>query len=148
RDELDLDERTWTIPASRSKNKHAHTVPLSNAAMEVIASALDGGYLFDNLPGHAVAKTIRLAQERFGIDHWTAHDLRRSAVTNMAKLGVTPIVLGHVINHRSVTKAGVTLAVYAQYDYAKEKREALELWANRLAAIVASGAAVIPMRRA
>ena len=44
--------------------------------------------------------------------HWTAHDLRRTAVTRMAKLGVSPIVLGHVINHRSVTKAGVTLGVY------------------------------------
>ena len=39
----------------------------------------------------------------------------------MAKLGISPIVLGHVINHRSVTKAGVTLAVYSQYDYGKEK---------------------------
>jgi hypothetical protein len=38
--------------------------------------------------------------------------------------------------------------VYAHYDYAKEKREALELWAERLAGIVGSGAAVIPMRRA
>ena len=39
----------------------------------------------------------------------------------MAKLGVSPIVLGHVINHRSVTKAGVTLGVYSQYDYAKNE---------------------------
>ena len=45
----------------------------------------------------------------------------------MAELGVSPIVLAHVINHRSVTKAGVTLAVYSHYS-AKEKREALELW--------------------
>ena len=43
---------------------------------------------------------------------------------------MAPIVLGHVINHRSVTKAGVTLAVYSQYDYSKEKREALELWSS------------------
>ena len=36
----------------------------------------------------------------------------------MAELGVSPIVLAHVINHRSVTKAGVTLSVYSRYDYA------------------------------
>ena len=67
----------------------------------------------------------------------------------MAELGVSPIVLAHVINHRSVTKAGVTLAVYTHYDYAREKREALALWADRLAAIVNGGAAkVIPMHRA
>ena len=66
----------------------------------------------------------------------------------MAELGVSPIVLAHVINHRSVTKAGVTLAVYSHYDYAKEKREPLELWADHLAGIVGGGAAkVLPMRR-
>jgi hypothetical protein len=66
----------------------------------------------------------------------------------MAKLGVSPIVLGHVINRISVTKAGVTLSVYSQYDYAKEKREALDLWAAHLSEIVQRGAKVLPMRRA
>ena len=100
-----------------------------------------------SLRADAVSKTITKAQERVGIEHWTAHDLRRTAVTCMAQLGVAPIVLGHVINHRSVTKAGVTLAVYAHYDYGKEKREALELWAERLAAIVGTAAPkVLPLR--
>ena len=40
----------------------------------------------------------------------------------MARLGVAPIVLGHVANHRTTTRAGVTLAVYSQYTYDKEKR--------------------------
>jgi aspartate carbamoyltransferase regulatory subunit len=66
----------------------------------------------------------------------------------MARLGVSPIVLGHVINHISVTRAGVTLSVYSQYDYAKEKREALNLRAAHLDAIVQGGAMVLPMRRA
>jgi integrase len=133
RGELDLEAGIWTIPSSRSKNKRAHTVPLSDAAVAVITSVLDGDYLFPGehgvgaLPVHTVGCAIRRAQGRFGIAQWTAHDLRRTAVTNMAKLGVSPIVLGHVINHVSVTKAGVTLSVYSHYDYAKEKREALDL---------------------
>jgi hypothetical protein len=53
-----------------------------------------------------------------------------------------------VINHRSITKAGVTLSVYSHYDYAKEKREALELWANRLQGIVAGGAEIVSIGRA
>jgi len=155
--EIDLRTRVWTIPSARSKNKHTHTVPLSAAAIPVIEEARSdarGDVLFPDdagkgsLRADAVSKTITKAQERIGIAHWTAHDLRRTAVTGMAQLGVAPIVLGHVINHRSVTKAGVTLAVYAHYNYAKEKREALELWAERLAGIVGTGAAVIPMRRA
>ena len=47
--------------------------------------------------------------------------------------------LGHVANHRTTTRAGVTLAVYSQYTYDKEKREALDLWAGRIAAIVGPG---------
>jgi integrase len=120
--------------------------------MAVITSVLDGDYLFPGehgkgvIPGHTVGCAIRRAQGRFGLAQWTAHDLRRTAVTNMAKLGVSPIVLGHVINHVSVTKAGVTLAVYSQYDYAREKWQALELWASHLDAIVRGGAKVVPMR--
>ena len=78
----------------------------------------------------AVARTILRANEtskerplgRFGIAPWSAHDLRRTALTGMARLGVAPIVLGHVANHRTTTRAGVTLAVYSQYTYDKEKR--------------------------
>src|SRR5258708_35898754 len=54
----------------------------------------------------------------------------------MAELGVAPIVLGHIANHRTTTKAGITLGVYVQYAWEKEKRAALELWADRLPGIV------------
>ena len=76
----------------------------------------------------AVARTILRANAtgRFGIPSWSAHDLRRTALTGMARLGVAPIVLGHVANHRTTTRAGVTLSVYSQYDYNREKRQALD----------------------
>ena len=61
----------------------------------------------------------------------------------MVELGVSPLTVGHIANHRSTTKAGMTLGVYVQYDFSKEKREALELWAGRLAAIVGGGAATV-----
>jgi integrase len=140
--ELDAKQRLWTIPASRSKNKHSHSVPLTHEAF-ALAEAISVG---EKLPSYGVGKIIRRAQRRFGIAQWTAHDLRRTAVTNMAKLGVSPIVLGHVINHRSVTKAGVTLSVYSQHTYEREKREALELWAAHLDGIVRGGAMVLPMK--
>jgi integrase len=144
-DELDLKATTWTIPGSRSKNGHASTVPLSLLAKEIIKEALgEGPFVFPrpdaagSFPAQAVARTIARASGRFGIPHWTAHDLRRTAVSMMAKLGVPPIVLGHVINHRSVTKAGVTLSVYSHYDYAAEKRQALDQWATHIQSIVRS----------
>lgn len=147
-DEVDLQARTWTIPAARSKNKHAHTVPLSDTAFAIVKDAMTNksDRLFHDVGSNSFAKCVQRA--RWGIAHFTTHDLRRTAVTKMAELGVSPIVMASVINHRSVTKAGVTLAVYSQYDYGKEKREALELWAERLSAIV-SGAApkIISMQR-
>jgi len=132
---------------------------LSTTAVELIKEAIaDAGeraeYVFPNKDGKGllsplvVAKTVLRAQEideerphgRFGIPHWTPHDLRRTALTNFAALGIVPVVAGAVANHVSVTKATITLAVYTQYTYEREKREALELWADRLRAIVVAGA--------
>jgi hypothetical protein len=67
----------------------------------------------------------------------------------MSRLGVPPHVIGAVANHRSVTKATVTFQHYVKYDYSREKREALDLWAARLAAVIAGEpAAVVPLRGA
>jgi integrase len=148
--ELDIQKHLWTLPGDRTKNKHAHSVPLSYTAVEIIEDAIaDGGgsdFVFPNEAAdgpfdvRAVAHTIRRAKDRIGLAAWTPHDLRRTAATGMARLGVSPIVIGNVLNHRTVSKAGVTLSVYAHYDYAKEKREALDLWADRIAAVVGEGA--------
>jgi hypothetical protein len=37
--------------------------------------------------------------------------------------------VGNIANHRTTTKAGITLGVYVHHAYEREKREALELWA-------------------
>ncbi len=153
-DELDLEKRLWSLPGSRTKNASPHTVPLSEMAVTIIKEALkaagdDAKWVFpsneESIRPHAVARTLSRAQKptkdnpqgKFGIAEWTAHDLRRTALTNLAQLGVQPIVIGAIANHLSVTKATVTFAHYVNYDYASEKRQALELWASRLAAMLA-----------
>jgi integrase len=139
--EIDLDRRVWNIPGSRTKNGHPHSVPLSQMALDLVAEGAPG------ISRKHVSDTICDHQDQFGIDRWTAHDLRRTALTKMAELGVAPIVLGHVANHRTTTKAGMTLSVYVHHQYEKEKREALELWADRLKGVVEGGAEVVPMRQ-
>jgi integrase len=146
RAELDLTRREWHLPGTRTKNGTAHCVALSDLAIRIITEALadadNSPFVFPSngnaLPAMAVARTIVRAQGRFGIAQWSAHDLRRSAITNMARLGVPPIVLGHVANHRTTTKAGVTLGVYAHHDYANETRQALNQWSAHLASLVES----------
>jgi integrase len=148
RGELDLKHKMWKLPGTRTKNGHPHAVPLSPLALELIGNP-DSEQVFPNGtcdPSLSVSRIIYRAKDRFGIPHWTVHDLRRTALTGMAKLGVAPIVLGHIANHRTTTKAGMTLSVYVHHAYEKEKREALELWADRLQGIIAGGAEVVTMR--
>ena len=66
---------------------------------------------------------------------WVFHDLRRTAASGMAGIGIPPHVVEAVLNHKSGTIKGVA-AVYNRYAYATEKRQALDAWARRLAAIV------------
>src|SRR5262249_45485912 len=142
---------TWNIPAERSKNGHPHTVPLTPLALSIIDAATgarsplvaDGSGIFD-VSRNVVSDIIwRYGQtitpgngSANGNNNWTAHDLRRTALTGMARLGVSPIVIANVANHRSVSKAGVTLGIYIQHTYEAEKRDALTQWATRLQTIV------------
>jgi integrase len=63
---------------------------------------------------------------------WHLHDLRRTAATHMAKLGVDRVVIAKVLNH---AEQEVT-AVYDRHRYEAEKCRALDLWARRLEEIV------------
>jgi integrase len=152
--EIDFRSREWRLPAARTKNGHPHLVPLSDLAIEIINDAMkeagNGKPLFTvstQIVSTAIFRANAITETRplgrFGIASWSVHDLRRTALTGMARLGVAPIVLGHVANHRTTTKAGVTLAVYSQYGYGEEKRTALDLWASRLAAITDGDAAKV-----
>jgi integrase len=163
--EVDFRARLWRLPAARVKNKHPHNVPLSDLAVSIIEEAIKDAagspFVFPcgkgSLSPVAVARTILRANAatqarprgRFNIGPWSAHDLRRTALSNMGKLGIAPIVRAHVANHRSATRAGVTLGVYDQYDYNSEQVAALSLWADRLAAIIADKAVaeVLPLKQ-
>ena len=158
RGELDLAAREWRLPAERTKNAHAHLVPLSRMAIGIIEAALadagKGDAVFPcgrgSLSPVAVARTILRANagRRFGIAPWSAHDLRRSALTGMARLGVAPIVLGHVANHRTTTRAGAGSRCTATAPTARSARR-LSFWADYLDTIIigVGAAAVVPMRR-
>ena len=65
---------------------------------------------------------------------WRLHDLRRTAVTHMAELGVLPHVIEAVVNHVSGHKGGVA-GIYNRAVYMPEKIAALERWADHVASI-------------
>ena len=173
RSELDLDRRLWVLPAQRVKNGETHVLPLSEMSVGIIRDQIAAAdklakrmgrdpspFIFPGVGGRgsiggaAIAKALRrqLVTEKgqatiFGIAPFTAHDLRRTAATHMEELGVNPFVIGHVLNHASITKASITSRVYARHDYLKEKTEALDLWAERLAGIIDGRVAAVPSLR-
>ena len=58
---------------------------------------------------------------------WRLHDLRRTAATQMAELGVLPHIVEAILNHVSGHRAGVA-GIYNRARYKTEMREALERW--------------------
>jgi len=58
---------------------------------------------------------------------WVLHDLRRTATTGMARLGIAPHVADRVLNHQAGTIRGVA-AVYNRFEYLAERQAALDAW--------------------
>lgn len=164
--ELTLDGATpvWVIPRARTKNSEGHRVPLSPFALELIREALavqchrhdvsgamvESPYLFPArakrdrshgpiLPGAAAVAMFR-GRDVLGIDHFCVHDLRRTAATRMAELGISPHTISLILNHVSASKSTITTKVYVHYSYDREKREALNRWSGFLQALLASRA--------
>lgn len=146
------------LPGERTKNHRPHIVPLSTAAQEILAALprrtgrdLVFGSGKGPFSGWSSCKNrldARIAEAGKPLAHWTPHDLRRTAATGMAKLGVLPHVIEAVLNHVSGHKAGVA-GIYNRATYDKEKRDALNVWADHVMAIVEGRVAtVVPLKRA
>ena len=81
------------------------------------------------------------------IEPWRFHDLRRTATTGMARLGIAPHIADKVLNHTAGTIRGVA-AVYNRHAYLDERRAALHAWSRFVEALVQPGGAdnVVPIR--
>jgi integrase len=142
--ELNLAGRQIELPPERTKNKRAHIVPLSKAAIGILAGVErreDSPFVFGRLStpfsGWSRCKERLDARivgnrKKAGIKepmaHWTVHDLRRSFATLMRekRLG-DPHLIELVLNHASGTRGGIA-GVYDRSERLEERREALEKW--------------------
>jgi len=135
---VDLDRAEWTIQTSKTSSK-PFTIPLS-------PQAVDGFYRLKVLacgsplvlPGRDRRKPVSLAAVAAFIDRrcarlpevrrFTPHDLRSTARSHLAALGVSIVVAERCLNH----SLGGIVAVYDQHDYLDERRKALSVWADFL----------------
>jgi hypothetical protein len=67
--------------------------------------------------------------------HWIIHDLRRTAATGMADLGVLPHIIEAILNHVSGHKGGVA-GIYNRARYEEPMREALAKWGAHVEAML------------
>lgn len=138
-DEIDFNSRTWTLPGSRTKNGKPHIVHLSEACIKLIkrASRL-GSYVFSISgvrPFQNFTNAKRVLDELSGVTGWRLHDLRRTCVSGMARLGVPPHVADKILNHQSGTISGVA-AVYQRHHFLAERKLALERWGQYIETLV------------
>jgi integrase len=155
-DEINKEQRLWTLPAERVKNGVRHEVPLSDAAMGIIVTLphikTTKGFIFTTRRDAAVSGFSRakdhldaaiaaaLPHGDGQIDNWTFHDLRRTMASGMARLGIQIPVIEKILNHSSGTFRGI-VGVYQRHSYSEEKRKALEVWAAFVQSVVAGRSA-------
>jgi integrase len=142
-DEFDIDARTWMLPNERTKNAKPHFVHLSDQTMAVLnRAAKRGNYVFSRTgdrPFNDFSKAKRELDKLSGVTGWRLHDLRRTCVSGMARLGVPPHVADKILNHQAGTISGVA-AVYQRHDFIVERKNALERWGAHIAKILAAAA--------
>jgi integrase len=150
--DLDLEQRWWTIPATNTKNKLAHRVPLNASAVAIITGLRSTDP--NRAPSARFAYALAGARGRrqqaeaaatFTIPNFVGHDLRRTAASIMASGGIPRLTIKKLLNHveRDVT------AVYDRHSYDPEKAAAMTWWDAKLAAILENtSATVLPFSRA
>lgn len=168
----------WMIPPERTKNGMEHVLPTSPLLLDLFNGVPQIGespIIFTTngvVPSSGwsksqaalMARMLKAAQEEaiergedpgeVELPHWTLHDLRRTAATGIAEMGIPPHVLEAVLNHTADLQMAVqgvskVARIYNRYKYYKEKSEALALWENRVLSI-ASGkpSNIVPLRGA
>ena len=160
--DLDTDAAVWNLPAGSTKASRSHSIPLPNMAVEILGSLprFDGQHVFSTtggkrpVSGYSKAK-LRIEQEinkalaKDGgapLANWQIHDMRRTAASGMAKLGVPIDHIGRVLNH---APRGITATVYDKHSYMPEKRRALDLWCAHVGSLIRSEPDnVVPIRGA
>jgi integrase len=145
--EIDLDGESsagpaWRLPAERSKTGAPLDIPLVPQVVEwlraVKAMSVDSEWVFParrcdprSRVDHVGRDTLNVALTRLNVgkmEPFTVHDLRRTARTHLAALGVAPHVAELCLNHKP---RGVG-AIYDRHSYLNERRAALQSWTHLL----------------
>jgi integrase len=140
------DGKAVVLQGERTKTGAGHHVPLSQAALDVIAGCernrivgskfvltSDGRRHFANFGRVKAWLDEALADDGAPIPAWTLHDFRRTIVSTLARkpFRFNPVVLDKLLGHQPTTLTPVA-RIYAQEEHADQRRDALAAWGRFL----------------
>jgi integrase len=141
----------WQLPGSRTKNRRPYKVllpPMASALLPPSQHDLvftttgttppSGWSRAKRRLDAAMLTAAREPPRNAAIEPWRLHDLRRTAVTGMAELGVRPDVIELCVNHVSGSRGGIA-GVYNHSELLPERKAALERWSTHVAGLVSGG---------
>ena len=152
--EFDLEAGVWHLPAIRTKTEAAISIPLSDTVigwfkeLKRLSCGSDWVLPARKMQNNAhVAEStlgVALAKVQHGLEPFTIHDMRRTAKTLLASLGVQPHISERCLNHKIKGVEGI----YDGYDYFEERKAGLNVLSDLLVQLE-SGALdkVIPINR-
>jgi len=136
--DIDQSAYVWNLPGRKTKNGRGHTIPLTETVIRdleelrrigedrwVFPGGVHGTHVRADSINQCLSRALADGAFREGTDtvaHFTPHDLRRTARTHMARLGIRREVAEAVLNHVD----GSINSVYDRHQYLPEKRRALE----------------------
>ena len=161
-EEFDLSDETeaspvWHLPAARTKTGEGLDIPLVPAVVDWLKAlktlAAGGEFVFpkrrrdrrQRVP-HMGIDTLNVAVHRVKHDltPFTLHDLRRTARTHLAALGIRREVAERCLGHKVRGVEGP----YDRHDYFKERRAALAQWTRLLLDVEQGDSKIVSICRA
>jgi integrase len=150
--EVNFCKASLTIPPARMKGNREHRLPLVPEAVELLRSIAPrpgNRFVFGGARSGFMGFTYPMRELRSAlaaagyVTHWQLHDIRRSVRSELSELGTEPWVSERILAH---ARQGIE----ATYDWSRLERpmrQALQLWADRLRALVeGTETNVVPMR--
>ncbi|MFM2004492.1 MAG: hypothetical protein RLZZ09_147 [Pseudomonadota bacterium] len=140
---VDFDKAEWTIPDSHAKKGKGFVIPLPSSAVDLFRRlevlACGSAYVLPSqrrsrsrnktMDPNAILMALgRMRPSLPEVRRFSPHDLRSTARSHLAALGVPLIVAERCLNH----SLGGIVQVYDLHDYLDERRKALTTWADFL----------------
>lgn len=130
--EIDLVNKTWTLPAERMKNREGHRVPLSDRAIELLGQMNQGdddSYVFVGAKGMLSDMSMTQVLRRMGLD-CVPHGFRatfKNWATERQEVPweVSEMALSHKVGNK-------TEAAYWRGDLYDKRRNLMQAWADFL----------------